>query len=73
MRRFFSANSHDTDLDGAGRVGFPQFLLDHGQLEKDVVVTGAGDCLEVWDRERWASYNAALADEVTDITSRLTA
>ena len=73
LQRFFSANSHDTELDGAGRVMFPPFLLEHGDLKKDVVVTGAGDRLEVWDRERWSSYNAALADEVTDITSRLTA
>ena len=73
MQRFFSANSLDTDLDGAGRVMFPPFLLEHGELKKDVVVTGAGDHLEVWDRDRWSAYNAALADEVTDITSRLTA
>jgi MraZ protein len=73
LRRFFNANSHDTDLDSAGRVGFPPFLLEHAALQKDVVVTGAGDRLEVWDRERWTAYNAALADEVTDITARLTA
>jgi MraZ protein len=73
LRRFFNANSHDTDLDSAGRVGFPPFLLEHAGLTKDVVVTGAGDRLEVWDRERWNAYNDALADEITDITSRLTA
>lgn len=73
LRRFFNANSHDTDLDSAGRVGFPPFLLEHAGLQKEVVVTGAGDRLEIWDRDRWTEYNAALADEVTDITARLTA
>ena len=32
----------------------PAFLLDHGGLGKEVVVTGADDRLEVWDRGRWA-------------------
>ena len=49
--------------------GMPSFLLDHGQLAKDVVVTGAGDCLEVWDRAAWADYNEALSDELPDIAA----
>jgi MraZ protein len=73
LRRFFSANSHDTELDSAGRVMFPSFLLEHAALKKDVVVTGAGDCLEVWDRGEWSSYNDALAAEADEITGRLTA
>ena len=69
LTRFFSANSLDTELDGAGRVMVPAFLLEHAGLRKDVVVTGAGDCLEVWDRGAWAHYNAALSDDVSEITA----
>src|ERR671938_1051009 len=53
LNRFFAANSLDTELDSAGRVMVPGFLLEHGGLAKDVVVTGAGDCLEVWERAAW--------------------
>ena len=73
LNRYFAANSLDTELDSAGRVMVPGFLLEHGSLKKDVVVTGAGDCLEVWDRGEWTSYNDALAAEADEITSRLTA
>ena len=69
LNRFFAANSMDTELDAAGRVGMPSFLLDHGQLAKDVVVTGAGDCLEVWGRAAWADYNEALSNELPDIAA----
>ena len=69
LNRFFSANSFDTELDSAGRVMVPAFLLEHGQLRKEVVVTGAGDCLEVWDREAWGAYNASLSDELPDTTA----
>ncbi len=71
LRRFFAANSLDTELDSAGRVMVPPFLLDHAGLAKEVVVTGSGENLEIWDRETWAAYNAALASDVDEITSSL--
>jgi MraZ protein len=71
LNRFFSANSLDAELDSAGRVMIPAFLLEHGGLQKDVVVTGAGSRLEIWDRAAWADYNAALSSDVSDITAAL--
>jgi DNA-binding transcriptional regulator/RsmH inhibitor MraZ len=49
----------------------PPFLLEHAGLSKEVVVTGTGTALELWDRANWADYNAALASEVSDITALL--
>ena len=69
LNRFFSANSLDTELDSAGRVMLPSFLIDHADLAKDVVVTGASECLEVWDRSEWGDYNNALSTELPDITA----
>lgn len=69
LNRYFSANAHDVELDSAGRVMLPTFLLDHAGLTKDVVVTGAGTSLEIWDRAAWAQYNAQLGAAVVDITS----
>lgn len=71
LNRFFSANSYDTELDAAGRVMVPAFLLAHAGLSKEVVVTGLGNALEIWDRQTWADYNDALASRVTDITASL--
>ncbi|HVL30990.1 MAG TPA: division/cell wall cluster transcriptional repressor MraZ [Solirubrobacteraceae bacterium] len=71
LKRFFAANSLDTELDSAGRVHMPPFLIEHAGLSKEVVVTGAGDALEIWDRATWADYNAALASDVDDITASL--
>jgi MraZ protein len=69
LNRFFAANSLDTELDAAGRVMVPSFLLEHAGLQKEVVVTGAGDCLEVWSRRAWADYNEALSNELPEIAS----
>jgi division/cell wall cluster transcriptional repressor MraZ len=50
LERFYASSSHDTELDSAGRVGVPPFLMQHAGLEKDVVVIGARNRIEVWDR-----------------------
>ena len=71
LERFFAANSHETELDSAGRVGFPPFLLEHAGLTKEVVVTGARNRLEVWDRQQWAAYNETLVADIKDIRGRL--
>lgn len=64
--RFFQANSVDSELDSAGRVGIPEFLRQYAGLTKEVVVTGVRNRLEVWDRERWHEYNGAL--DITELT-----
>ena len=60
IKRFFFSNSFETELDSAGRVMVPPALLTHGELGKEVVVNGMDDRIEVWGRERWATYNAGL-------------
>jgi MraZ protein len=67
LNRFFQANSIDQELDSAGRVMLPSFLLEHAGLTKDVVVTGVGNRLEVWDRAAWAAYNANL--DIAELTA----
>jgi transcriptional regulator MraZ len=67
VNRFFRANSVEVDMDSANRVMIPAFLMQHAGLEREVVVTGVGDRLEVWDRANWADYNSTL--DITAITS----
>ena len=54
LKRFFFNASFDTELDAANRVMIPTPLLEYAGLSKEVVVTGSGECLEVWDRGRYA-------------------
>ncbi|MDQ6749258.1 MAG: division/cell wall cluster transcriptional repressor MraZ [Actinomycetota bacterium] len=70
-RRFFSANAHETELDAAGRVMLPPFLVDHAGLDREVVVIGAEECLEVWGRDAWAQYNRELTGRMNEITESL--
>jgi MraZ protein len=73
LSRFFAANSFDSELDGAGRVMLPPVLAQHANLTKELVVTGAGRCLEIWDRQVWSDYNANLVTRVMDIAANFDA
>jgi MraZ protein len=69
--RFFQGNSFEVDLDASGRVTLPSALIAHGGIEKDVVVVGVGDHLEVWARQRWQEEQEALDAEIGEVTERL--
>ena len=71
VQRYFSANSFDAELDSAGRVVIPPPLLDHAGIEKDVVVAGVGDHLEVWNKERWREEQSALEGSIGEVTEGL--
>jgi len=71
VNRFYNSNSHELELDSAGRAAVPAKLIEQTGLDKEVVVTGAGQCLEVWDRAAWAVHNGTLAAAVKRITAQL--
>jgi MraZ protein len=71
VQRYFSANSFDAELDSAGRVVVPPPLLRHAGIDKDVVVAGVGDHLEVWNRDRWHEEQSALEGSIGEVTEGL--
>jgi MraZ protein len=71
IKTFFAANAFGLDLDSAGRVMVPQQLMEHAGLGKEVVVVGAEDSMQIWERSAWDEFNAALSNEIADITAQL--
>jgi len=54
--RLFYARAQRVEIDGQGRVRIPQELATLAGLEKDVVLLGIQDHLELWAADRWQSY-----------------
>jgi MraZ protein len=71
LKRFFFNTSFDTELDAANRVMIPTHLMNYAGLHKEVVVTGSGECLEVWDRARYAENFEALLTRIPEIAASL--
>jgi MraZ protein len=71
LKRFFFNASFDTELDAANRVMIPTPLLDYAGLSKEVMVTGSGECLEVWDRGRYAHNFEDVLTRIPDLAASL--
>ncbi len=69
LTRILFNNSHDTELDSANRVMIPPAMLRYAGLDKEVVVTGSGDCLEVWDRDAHRKYNEDVLSRFPEIAA----
>ena len=69
LKRALFASSFETELDSAHRVMVPATLMDYASLDKDVTLIGAGECLEIWDRETYAAYNQGLLARFPEIAA----
>jgi MraZ protein len=69
LKRFFFNNSHEAELDSANRLMIPAPLISYAGLDKEVVVTGSGECLEIWDRAAHAGYNEGVLSRFTEIVA----
>jgi MraZ protein len=63
LRRGFFGRSLDVDLDGQGRVLLPPRLRQHGDLNGTVLIVGRGECLEIWNPQRWAAEEEEVIQE----------
>ena len=57
MRMLFAGASAET-ADQQGRVTLPQVLRDYAGLDRDCIVIGAFDRVEIWDAAAWTAYSA---------------
>jgi MraZ protein len=71
LKRFFFNASFDTELDSANRVMIPPHLMSYAGLQKEVVVTGSGECLEVWDRAAYARNFEDVLTRIPDLAASL--
>ncbi len=56
QRLFFSKSSGCVTCDKQGRIMIPQILKEHAGLEKDVVIIGVMDKIEMWDLQCWSEF-----------------
>lgn len=55
LRRYLFAGAAEAEPDKQGRIVIPQNLREFAGLVKDVVVIGADDHCEIWDKAEWIS------------------
>ena len=69
--RFFLGSAVDGGLDKQGRVLISSALRNFADLEKEVVLVGVLDRVEIWDKAKWEENNTAIEDNMDDIAGRM--
>lgn len=73
FKRLFLNGANKVEPDGAGRILVPQRLKEHASIEKEAIMVGMGNKMEIWDKSKYNKlFDSAtpeglssLADEVT--------
>lgn len=71
LTRFFAGSAYDAELDAAGRVTLGPPLLSHAGIDREAVVVGNLDRLEIWSGEAWAGQQEELSSQVARIAEGL--
>ena len=69
--RLMLAGATDTEIDGQGRILIPDYLKEYAGLNKDVVVAGLYNRLEIWDEGKWKSYKGNAEKNTDEIAEQL--
>ena len=58
-------------LDKQGRVLISSALRTFAGLEKEVVLVGVLDRVEIWDKAKWDENNAVVEEDMDEIASQM--
>ena len=57
-QRYMLANTDEQRPDAQGRITITPRMREYARLAKDLVITGIGLRMELWDAQQWADYEA---------------
>ncbi|MVO99376.1 MULTISPECIES: division/cell wall cluster transcriptional repressor MraZ [Paenibacillus] len=69
--RFFFSGATESELDKQGRVNIPNNLVEHAKLEKDCIVLGVSNRVEIWSKNVWENYFEQSEQSFNEIAEKL--
>lgn len=69
--RFFFSGAVEVEIDKQGRINIPSSLLSHAKVEKECVVLGVSNRLEIWAKEAWQNYFDESEQSFNDLAENM--
>ena len=69
--RFFLSGAVNTNFDKQGRINITSPLIKYADLNKDCVIIGVNDRLEIWNKDRWEKFLSDNEESMSDIADNL--
>ncbi|HLR53492.1 MAG TPA: division/cell wall cluster transcriptional repressor MraZ [Pseudogracilibacillus sp.] len=69
--RFFFSGAVECEVDKQGRINIPQPLRNYSDLEKECVIIGVSNRIELWAKDAWEENLAESEESFADIAENL--
>ncbi len=69
--RFFFSGAIECEIDKQGRINIPQNLRNYADLEKECVVIGVSERVEIWANDKWKEYVEDSEESFAEIAENL--
>jgi len=69
--RLMLAGAADAELDKQGRILIPDYLKQYANLNKNVIIAGIYNRLEIWDDKKWKLYKKQAEKNTDEIAEQL--
>ncbi len=67
--RFFLAGASACEVDKQGRILLPAVLREFAKIDKDAVLVGVGNRIEIWNKDNWNQSNTY--DDMEEIAENM--
>ncbi len=71
LNRAIFATAFSLNIDGQGRVALPPQLREHAGIEDEVIIAGANNYFELWNKEQWEEEKATSQEQAWQIIESL--
>lgn len=69
--RVLVGSASECSFDKQGRINLPANLIKDAALDKECVVVGNLEHIEIWSKERWEAYYNDASDNFEDVAEKL--
>ena len=69
--RFFLSGATVAEFDKQGRINITSPLINYASIEKECIIIGTGDRLEIWSEDAWNSFFDSASINMSDIAENL--
>lgn len=69
--RFFLSGASEAEFDKQGRIHITSPLISYAGIQKECVIIGSGDRLEIWSLDNWNDFFNSAKDNMSDIAENL--
>lgn len=63
FRRYFFNGATELELDSAGRLLVPPNLREHANIDKDIVLVGSIQKIEIWDKNNYKQFFESMTTQ----------